>query len=52
MRHLIDILDFSSDEIDSLIKTVDDIIKNPDSYAQRCSRKKGWSTVLRRVPAA
>lgn len=40
MRHLIDILDFSSDEIDSLIKTVDDIIKNPDSYAQRCSRKK------------
>ncbi len=40
MRHLIDILDFSSDEIDSLIKTADDIIKNPDSYAQRCSRKK------------
>lgn len=40
MRHFIDILDFSSDEIDSLIKTADDIIKNPDSYAQRCSRKK------------
>lgn len=40
MRHLIDILDFSSDEIDSLIKTADDIINNPDSYAKRCSRKK------------
>ena len=40
MRHLIDILDFSSDEIDSLIKTADDIINNPDLYAKRCKRKK------------
>ena len=39
MRHLIDILDFSSDEIDSLIKTADDIINNPDLYAKRCKRK-------------
>lgn len=40
MKHLIDILDLSTDEIDSIIDKANDIIKNPDKYAEKCKRKK------------
>ena len=40
MRSLIDILDFTPEEIDSLIATACDIIDNPDKYAEACKRKK------------
>ena len=40
MRSLIDILDFSVEEINELIDTANDIIANPDKYAERCKRKK------------
>ena len=40
MRSLIDILDFSVEEVNELLDTADDIIANPDKYAERCKRKK------------
>ena len=40
MRSLIDIRDLSTEEIDGLIKTADDIIENPEKYAHKCSGKK------------
>jgi len=40
MKHLIDILDLSLEEIDELIATACDIIDNPDKYAESCKRKK------------
>ncbi len=40
MRSLIDILDLSTEEIDGLIKTADDIIENHDKYAEVCHGKK------------
>lgn len=40
MRHLIGIEDLSNEEIDSLIATAEDIIANPDKYAETCKRKK------------
>ena len=40
MRSLIDILDLTTQEIDSLIEKAYDIIKNPDKYADACKRKK------------
>ncbi|MFI3312830.1 MAG: aspartate carbamoyltransferase [Eubacteriales bacterium] len=40
MKHLIDIVDFSTEEIDELILTAEDIIANPDKYADVCARKK------------
>lgn len=40
MRSLIDIHDFSVEEIDSLIAVAGDIIKNPEKYADKCKRKK------------
>ena len=39
-RSLIDILDFSVEEIDSVIALANDIIENPDKYAEKCKRKK------------
>lgn len=39
-RSLINILDFSVEEIDALIKLANDIIENPDKYADKCRRKK------------
>lgn len=39
MRNLIDILDLTVDEIDSLIKTANDIIDAPEKYADRCRGK-------------
>ncbi|NLC79175.1 MAG: aspartate carbamoyltransferase [Ruminococcaceae bacterium] len=40
MRHLIDIIDLSTKEIEELIATAEDIIDNPDKYADACKRKK------------
>ncbi len=40
MKSVIDILDLSRDEIDSLIKTACDIAENPDLYANKCKGKK------------
>ena len=39
MRNLIDILDFSVEEIDSLIEVANDIIDNPDKYREVCRGK-------------
>ena len=40
MRSLIDILELSTQELDALIKTADDIIENPEKYAHKCAGKK------------
>ena len=40
MRNLIDIVDLTVAEIDELIATANDIIANPDKYAEKCHRKK------------
>lgn len=39
MRNLIDILDFSTEEIDSLITVANDIIDNPEKYSNACAGK-------------
>ena len=40
MRSLLDIVDLTVEEIDALIATANDIIANPDKYAEKCKRKK------------
>ncbi len=40
MRHLIDILEFSVEELDALVQTALDIIDNPDKYREVCKYKK------------
>ena len=40
MRHLIDILELSVEELDGLVATACDIIKNPEKYAHKCAGKK------------
>ncbi len=40
MKHLIDITQLSTQEIDELITVAEDIIANPDKYAEACKRKK------------
>ncbi len=40
MRHLIDILDFSVEELQELIDTANDIIAHPEQYSERCHGKK------------
>ena len=40
MRSLIDILDFTVEEVNELIATANDIIDNPDKYCEKCKRKK------------
>ncbi len=40
MRNLIGILDLSTEEIDSLIRTAEDIIDRPDAYSEKCRGKK------------
>ena len=39
MRNLVNILDLSTEEIDELIKTARDIMKNPDMYSDACRGK-------------
>ena len=43
MKGLIDILDFSVEEIDELISVACDIIDNPKKYSEKC---KGLDSVL------
>ena len=40
MKHLIDILDLSTEELDKLIETANDIIENPAKYSEKCHGKK------------
>ncbi len=40
MRSLIDILDFTTEELDELIASANDIIENPQKYAESCKGKK------------
>ncbi len=40
MKHLIDIKDLSTEEIDELIKIAKDIIKNKEKYCKKCEGKK------------
>ena len=40
MRSLIDILDFSTEELDELIESANDIIANPEKYSEKCKGKK------------
>lgn len=40
MKSLIDILDFTVDELDELIVTANDIIANPEKYSEKCKGKK------------
>ena len=40
MRSLIDIAELSLQEIDSLLQTANDIIDNPEKYAEKCKGKK------------
>lgn len=40
MRHLIDIMDLSVEELDEMIEVAKDIIANPDEYAHKCAGKK------------
>jgi len=40
MKHLIDIKDLSTDEIEDLIKVANDIIANKEKYSHKCDGKK------------
>ena len=40
MRHLIDISDFSVEELDALIQTALDILEHPEKYRESCKYKK------------
>ncbi|MCQ3035615.1 MAG: aspartate carbamoyltransferase [Bacilli bacterium] len=40
MRHLIDIIDFSLEELKDLLDTALDIINNPEAYQEKCRYKK------------
>lgn len=40
MKHLIDIMQLTTEEIDEMIDTANDIIANPEKYAEKCKRKK------------
>ncbi len=40
MRSIIDVLDLSVNELDELIKTAEDIMENPDKYAEKCKGKQ------------
>ena len=43
MKHLIDVLDLSTEEIDALIRCAKDIAAHPDRYADKCRGKKLYS---------
>ncbi len=40
MKSLIDILELSTEELDQLLKTAEDIIANPAKYSEKCKGKK------------
>ena len=39
MRNLVDILDFTKEEIDDLVAVAEDIVKNPEKYSEACRGK-------------
>ena len=42
MRHLMNPLDFSVEELDKLFDLANDIEKNPEKYNEKCKGKKGY----------
>ena len=40
VRSVIDVLDLSTQELEEIIRTAQDIIAKPDDYADACKRKK------------
>ena len=40
MRHIMNALDLSVEELDDLITLAEQIMKNPDKYSQCCNGKK------------
>ena len=40
MKHLIDPMDLSAEDIDRLLDRADDIAKNPEKYQEVCKHKK------------
>ena len=40
MKHLIDIKDVSTDELEELIRVANDIMQHPEAYAHKCAGKK------------
>ena len=40
MKHLIDIMELTTAEIDEMIETANDIIAHPDRYSEKCHGKK------------
>jgi aspartate carbamoyltransferase catalytic subunit len=50
MRHLIDPMDLSIEDIDRLLDLADDISKNPEKYQDVCKRKKLATLFLNQVP--
>ncbi|MBQ6537305.1 MAG: aspartate carbamoyltransferase, partial [Eubacterium sp.] len=40
MRHLMNVLDLSVNELDELLKLAGEIYEHPDDYKDVCSRKK------------
>ena len=46
MRHLIDPMDLSLEEIDQLLQVGDDIIKNPQKYSEVCNQAPAPDSAL------
>ena len=49
MRHLIDIQELSTTEIEELLRVAEDIIADPRKYAEACHGKKVGYPFLRAV---
>ena len=47
MRHLMSPLDFSKEELDTLLDLASDIEKNPSKYAHVCDDKRLATCILR-----
>ena len=52
MRHLIDPLDFSKEEVEQLLDLADRIIADPTAYQEVCAHKKAGDPLLRGLPPA
>ena len=48
MRHLIDIQELSTTEIEELLRVAEDIIANPSKYAEACHRTLPCDTDFRK----
>ena len=40
MKHLIDPMDLTEQELDSILKRAQDIMAHPDQYSEKCKGKK------------